>query len=105
MKKKNKKIKKNTKARKLKLAEQSKAKTTSRLFSIAVLAIIGYAIYPDLHAESIESRYLTDEELLQLNEMDEELEQLEAKYPKQKQIIICWNAEKQRLVPTYMGCK
>ncbi len=109
MKKKNKKSKKQNKARKLKLAQQRKSQGISRMLTILILGVIGFTVYADVSADELESKYLTDKELLILNDvdsMDADVDQLEAEYKDlPKQIVVCWSAEKQRLVPVYMGCK
>ncbi len=86
--------------------QRQQAQGISRMLTVIILGVIGFTVYNDVKADELESRYLSDSELLELNEMDDYLDQLEAEYQDlPKQIVVCWSAEKQRLVPVYMGCK
>ncbi len=89
--------------------EKQQAQTVSRLLAVAILGFIGFSVYSDVYADEIESKYVTDEQLLILNDvdsMDADVDQMESEYKDlPKQITVCWSAEKQRLVPVYMGCK
>ena len=99
-----KKSNKKAKQRKALIAREKKAQGVSRLLTILILGVIGFTVYNDVKAE--DSRYLTDDELLELNDMDDYLDELEAKYPtEKKQITVCWSESQQRLVPEYMGCE
>ncbi len=75
------------------------------LWGVWLSILVTIALGAKLNANELESRYLTDDELLELNDMDDYLDELEAQYPTDnKQITVCWSESQQRLVPVYMGC-
>ena len=76
------------------------------LWGVWLSILFTIALGAKAHANELESRYLTDDELIELNDMDDYLDELEAQYPTdKKQITVCWSESQQRLVPEYMGCK
>lgn len=97
---------------------QSKAKNVSRLLTVTILGVLGYFVYGDLKAESLQgtqSPYSDSDYLEYLHELDEIKEEIgiyELEYDLEqdpeyrdmpKQVTVCWSASQQRLVPSYMA--
>lgn len=111
---------KKTKAKALKANQQRvrKAQTVSRVLTITILGVLGFFVYSDVKAESLQGTqniYDDSEYLDYLHELDAIKESLgiyELEYDLDrdpeyqdmpKQITVCWSASQQRLVPAYMA--
>ena len=120
MSKKSKKSKKQKKLNKQKQSAQRQAQAVSRMLTITILSVLGFFVYKDVTAESLQGTqniYADTAYLDYLHELDaikEEIGIYELEYDLEndveyedlpKVITVCWSASQERLVPAYQGCK